>query len=55
MVLVVGQIATETFYERGNDFEAVCRECSEIADRINSVHRCVQLPRLSRIHREITV
>eukprot|EP01048_Picozoa_sp_COSAG05_P024487 COSAG05_NODE_5783_length_1089_cov_19.384680_1_plen_357_part_10 len=35
---VLLQFGCEVFYERGDDFEAVCRECAEIADRINSTH-----------------
>jgi trehalose-6-phosphatase len=32
------QIGIEAFYERGTDFEDVCRECAEVADRINAKH-----------------
>lgn len=32
------QIGVENFYERGSDFETVCRENAEIADRINRKH-----------------
>lgn len=35
---VMVQIGVEQFYERGTDFETVCRENAEIADRINLRH-----------------
>ena len=35
---VLLQVGVENFYERGGDFEMVCRECAEICDRISSAH-----------------
>ena len=35
---VLLQVGVENFYERGGDFEIVCRECAEICDRISSTH-----------------
>jgi trehalose 6-phosphate synthase/phosphatase len=35
---VLMQLGVENFYERSSDFELVCRECSEICDRISSRH-----------------